>query len=938
MNTSRGSEWKRWDLHLHTASSYDSRYKADDADELLCETLHKNNISAVAITDHFMIDADRIKHLRSIAPDIVFFPGVELRTDKGASNLHVIIIFSDLLDLQTLSEDFNAIMLRQKAKQSNSEDTIYWTFEDIVDFSNERDGLITIHAGKKTNGIDKEITNALPVKEAIKVDIAEHVDFFEVGNVKDIKSYHDFVFKEIEEKPLIMCSDCHDPRNYTVKENLWIKADLTFEGLKQCVFQPTERVFIGIIPPALDRERKAERVCIEKICVNRIEKPRNVDKNWFSFEMPLNSGLVAVIGNKGSGKSAFSDILGQLCKCNNMSHASFLNDNRFRKMPKNYADDYTATIVWGDGHEETVSLANIAFNTTIEDAQYLPQSFIEEVCNDIENIFQKEIDKVIFSYVDRTERGDASTLQELVNNKASVVNLQIEQIKKQITQCNEQIIKLEQKKTSEYKTYITDSLQKARENLERHEKVKPKEVDKPQAKEEDKDYQEKLKDINGKIIELERQIEQNKDKQMILNSLVDDIQGVLSQISQLELDGVELESNIDEFLSKYEIKLEEKDVAIKSPKSALEKLLEQKQNESDAIRTLLSDDENGLYGKVEQLRTEKNTLISSANNEEKEYQKYLQDLEEWRQTREEIIGGEKIDGTLSFFSAELDYINNRLEGDYIELRAKREDFIKQIFVLKQKLVEVYNEIYEPVEEEIRKILGDIEDTVEFSAEIQRVDLDFPEKVLSFINHSYAGIFKGKTEAHIKMDQMTRRTEFDKQESIVQLVNDVLCVVDEDFDASEKKIADKKEFYNYLFDLDYVGVSFKLKMGGSDLEELSPGERGIVLLIFYLALSKEKSPIIIDQPEDNLDNQSVYSKLVPCISAAKKKRQVIIVTHNPNIAVACDAEQIIYCHMDKNNCKVDYEAGAIEKEEIRKHVIDVLEGTMPAFDLRKKKYL
>ena len=128
------------------------------------------------------------------------------------------------------------------------------------------------------------------------------------------------------------------------------------------------------------------------------------------------------------------------------------------------------------------------------------------------------------------------------------------------------------------------------------------------------------------------------------------------------------------------------------------------------------------------------------------------------------------------------------------------------------------------------------------------------------------------------------------------------------------------------------------MGGSDLEELSPGERGIVLLIFYLALSKEKSPIIIDQPEDNLDNQSVYSKLVPCISAAKKKRQVIIVTHNPNIAVACDAEQIIYCHMDKNNCKVDYEAGAIEKEEIRKHVIDVLEGTMPAFDLRKKKYL
>ena len=75
-----------------------------------------------------------------------------------------------------------------------------------------------------------------------------------------------------------------------------------------------------------------------------------------------------------------------------------------------------------------------------------------------------------------------------------------------------------------------------------------------------------------------------------------------------------------------------------------------------------------------------------------------------------------------------------------------------------------------------------------------------------------------------------------------------------------------------------------------MKELSPGERGMVLLVFYLALSKDNIPLITDQPEDNLDNQSVYKKLVPCINEAKNNRQVIIVTHNPNIAVACDAEQ------------------------------------------------
>ena len=61
MNSIKGSEWHRWDLHLHTASSYDYEYKSNDADDLLCQTLIKNNIQAVAITDHFLIDSDRIR-------------------------------------------------------------------------------------------------------------------------------------------------------------------------------------------------------------------------------------------------------------------------------------------------------------------------------------------------------------------------------------------------------------------------------------------------------------------------------------------------------------------------------------------------------------------------------------------------------------------------------------------------------------------------------------------------------------------------------------------------------------------------------------------------------------------------------------------------------------------------------------------------------------
>lgn len=91
----RGSEWRRWDLHVHTASSGDYVYNEDDADEQLVSAWRQNNIDAVAITDHFLIDASRIEHLRELAPEIAIFPGVELRTDKGGNNIHVIGIFSD---------------------------------------------------------------------------------------------------------------------------------------------------------------------------------------------------------------------------------------------------------------------------------------------------------------------------------------------------------------------------------------------------------------------------------------------------------------------------------------------------------------------------------------------------------------------------------------------------------------------------------------------------------------------------------------------------------------------------------------------------------------------------------------------------------------------------------------------------------------------------
>jgi DNA repair exonuclease SbcCD ATPase subunit len=103
----------------------------------------------------------------------------------------------------------------------------------------------------------------------------------------------------------------------------------------------------------------------------------------------------------------------------------------------------------------------------------------------------------------------------------------------------------------------------------------------------------------------------------------------------------------------------------------------------------------------------------------------------------------------------------------------------------------------------------------------------------------------------------------------------------------------KQFAHWLFGTDHITVRYEIVYDRIDIRKLSPGTRGIVLLLLYLALDEaDDRPLIIDQPEENLDPKSVNDELVPLFIAAKTKRQVIIVTHNANLVINTDADQIV----------------------------------------------
>jgi ATPase subunit of ABC transporter with duplicated ATPase domains len=147
-----------------------------------------------------------------------------------------------------------------------------------------------------------------------------------------------------------------------------------------------------------------------------------------------------------------------------------------------------------------------------------------------------------------------------------------------------------------------------------------------------------------------------------------------------------------------------------------------------------------------------------------------------------------------------------------------------------------------------------------------------------------------------------------------------------------------DLYDLLYELEYLQPSYGLRWDGKPVEQLSPGEKGSLLLTFYLLADQSDTPLVIDQPEGNLDNETIYKTLVPAIRYAKHKRQIVLVTHNPNLAINCEADQVIYAEIDKEGGnRVEYKSGSIEDPWINKKIVDVLEGTRPAFDRRSRAY-
>ena len=853
----RGSEWRRWDLHLHTASSYDYEYKGADCDEILAQKLQDNSIAAVAITDHFIIDKKRIEHLKELAPNIVFFPGVELRTDKGDTNIHVILIFSDQSNLDELVEDFN--VFKRDAKDYDNNEKIYWDYNSqILPFAQKHNALISIHAGRKSNGVDEKISNSLPHNQAVKSEYATTISIFEMGQVRDIDEYNEKVIPNIGAKPMIICSDNHDARNYDPANKLWIKADVTFNGLKQIIYEPDERVRISDTKP----ECKPDYYVIDKVVLN--------DEEFSNEPIYFNDKLTCIIGGKSTGKSILLHNMAKAIDEKQVQEKESIVNTSTKELSN-------TLVYWSDGE-----------NDGDRRIIYIPQSYLN--CLSDKQEVTTEIDNMIQSVILNNENAKTAFDKMLIaiKEKRSELNIKI----LNLLDIHKEIIELDDEKKE---LGDRSGIEKEIKKLQEQKDVLSKDLD--ISDEDIQKYETALTESSNRF----KQITQVTDEMLSLANIRDI--AIPASINQDDFSAGTL-SKIDE------IKTQIIDAANKQWATERECLV------------------NGLLDRQKKLQNEKAEFDAIV----KDLQPKIQDNKAIAEFATKIL--EEKDKLAAFIT-----LDEKLKTKKSEEQA----LISEIYSIPLQIKELRNEYANVINSEEAFKGHEIEFKVEvpFRKEefLKTLETDFVIRSVKFKNT-------------IKMDSFAEEdyTAEKLKEIIEKLLSGVL----------EIKVGHNIESILRDINDDWYNIKYKVVMDNDNIDVMSPGKKALVLLKLLIDLAESKCPILIDQPEDDLDNRSVFDELIPFIRRKKKERQIIVVTHNANVVLGADAEEIIIANQtgsksENKEKRFEYRSGAIENDNpvfdtdgnvevgilnskgIQQHICDILEGGEIAFEKRKNKY-
>ena len=830
MSIYRGSQWNKWDLHVHTPhTKLNNQYRADDTDvwEKFCESIYDSDVRVFGVTDYFSVDNYFIlvEKYREKYPESnkVFFPNIEFRLDsKNNSNEHIQIhiIFSN--SDQTLQKLNNFLTRLELLSTDNITLTNKYCIEDDLrsigydkamvkidnleiklreNFTDNEYLLIGVANGYgslrpgNNDGRGAEYAKELDKKCQMFFGTSRNTDFY----LNKIDGRAQF---QLPPKAILSGSDAHSfddlenklgkKFNNTDSEIVWIKSDPTFEGLRQVIYEPESRLRLSDNKPQEPLHQ-----------LEQVKLSFDADLTWdndkfcfadFSDSIIFSPHLTCIIGGRGSGKSTLLNLI---------SEKIGISDNFFSK----------------------VNISDIASHIT----------FIPEVVSDIEFLAQNTIEKfatdsiaftnAIYKRLDKKSSGQLKLKKKGVIESLNTFDEQIKLLQDRLVLSNEILeLRKELKVNNNIVKTFTDKIYiDTKKELDEFQKEKSSLVQSRFGYKELYEGLKNLKDGKSTIVESKN----NYDK--YYNELLGDIAILFEKY------------DTKDYTQDKEL-LENLDVEIVKREKIIEEYLKEKGLSADNIQDAQYASQN-----IVRLKDERKNK--------------LRDLVEIkRKICEFAVDG--IDDNIRGFEDAINLELEKINAIFQDIADKNSSEVELIEVK----YELDKNVFEKVFQELERVLS-IQDKISsfrktFMEYIFQVSF---EDVLSFEN--------GKDfveSVDIKSTQAYK--------TIIEVFSDNINfqIYQQLIEKEARNIRDNKVLKVYYDD--------------KPLDNSSFGQKCTAAIVVLLSLGN--NPVIIDEPEAHLDSSLIANYLVELIKQQKEQRQIIFATHNANFVLNADTELII----------------------------------------------
>jgi len=940
-------------------------------------------IQAIAVTDYYILDAYQEILKRKAAgrlPDAkLVFPNVELRLDVATSkggfvNLHLFVSPEDpdhvgelqrlltRLQFNVLQDRFDCtradlIRLGKKADPSITDDKAalaYGANQFKVNFGQLKEvfgesawakqNILIAVAGSASDGTSG-VRGAADQTIRREIEGFAHVIFASSAAQRAFwLGQNDLDPSEIRAryrglKPCLHGSDAHkldDVATPFGDRFSWIKGGLEFDSLRQACIDPGGRAFVGAEPPGSATPSQV------------LSEIQVLNAPWLQTpNIPLNPGLVAIIGARGSGKTALADMIA--AGCDAISDEAWAADEganpSFLIRARPLLGNGKVQVSWAAGEPSTRALDGSDANGPFSypRVRYLSQQFVEDLCSSsgMTDGLLREIERVIFEAHPENDREGALDFDELLEHRASRHRLARDREAEAVSQISERIsTELEKEKLiGSYEAQVAQ---------------KKKLVDAYTAD-------------RAKLVS--KDSEQRAQRHTELAGAANQIKANLRQFANQRQTFLALQDEVKDL---------RRNQAPEALRQTQARHTHSGMSEKQWAAFMLDykgpvDDDLGGYikwvdGKISELKgtapppKDGNTPFFADDTDLSTLSQAMLDAEMAR--LEKLVSADKetqrqytaLSGRIATETAALQTLTEKLNDckgareRARQLQTEREEAYGRAFDALIAEQSVLEELYAPLMARLAAASATLKKLSFSVARVANVEQWATEAEEGLIDLRKGGSFKGKGtllekarealkpawEAGTSADVVTAMAEFRRLYQKELLDHSPMPHTEQaEFRAWSKRFA------QWLFSTNHIDIRYGIEYDGIDIRKLSPGTRGIVLLLLYLALDDgDGRPLVIDQPEENLDPKSVFEELVTLFVEAKSNRQVIMVTHNANLVINTDADQIIVAesgpHPHGALPPITYLSGGLENTVIRKAVCDILEGGEGAFQERARR--